>query len=1134
MPEPTKKGEQPKKPTKPGLLSQEDLDALIASDADSGPAEPAGGSDEAPRLLNQSELDELLGYEDEQETGTPAAEDPASVPDPARSDALITEEETEEGGGAGASSGESDSKSLTQEDLDALIEESMTAAFELDTGDVEPEEEEESAEGESSQTDESTSDSGLMDQAELDALFAQVSNGEDGAASQEVEKPTAAAAEAPGEDEGDDVAALLSQSELDRLLEQSGEPTEYRPEVIEGSAEEKVSVLTESELDEVLAETTNDHPISDRTLDEVLPQEEEPPEDTMEAVLPGGEEQAGYSPGAVDQSSIDSILADVTGSLDVSLDGVEESGDDVGNENLAAAAPVESGDDDLLTQDLLDSLLQEAGESPESEGQEPADLNVVTEAAPPVELPPDEPEPVPSAGPSVEEMPPAEDGLSEEAVVSAPSGKRGRFRKPLIPNPLGWIPAKERPKVAASLAIGLLAALAAFVLLYGNRERYPTSGMTASFVQQGLRSAVEEARYLVEVGQYEQADALLSGFLEAGRADPDLLADAQYLRAEARYRALPSRLSEMDMVRVQAEIERVMRDYPAHERVPEAMGWKADLYVRGDMPHAAFGVYERIIQRYPGEPELEQVYMDAAKLALELERPDKAVEYIEAQEEQFPGSSLRGKAQLMLAEALAAENKRDEAREILEQIARAQPDTRLGAQAAARLARIALDRGRNQEAINLLEDRLATAVTTDGNDEVYLMLATAYEAAGDRTRAEQVLRDLIAFFPDTTHTASAYVHLSRLLESAGQPQEAMSLAMQAAQRYPTNPEVMAHLGRIRAKGSDDFGAAQALVAADKAGARDPRLLLEAARLYREAGLTEESLQTYDDLALYYPATQQAYQGMTEYGEVLFAEGRMREAVEHMEDLAELTEATSRRLPVILALGRMYETLGFDEPMRTLYEEVARVSTEPPLLAQAAIALLRNGGLDEGIAVANRLDTERLDDGLAYRLMSEHGLALLQADPPRGMERMRRAYDLFPKQRQMKYDKALLDAYLAVGRTADARYMVRSIESHVASHPEDGGRLKEAALAWADYLYRKRDFREAADAYATATQVAHSLDPDNDWARYQHAGALLQAGDVDRSIPALRDIAEDDTEWSPYARVKLAYAEAAQRARGSGR
>jgi len=507
------------------------------------------------------------------------------------------------------------------------------------------------------------------------------------------------------------------------------------------------------------------------------------------------------------------------------------------------------------------------------------------------------------------------------------------------------------------------------------------------------------------------------------------------------------------------------------------------------------------------------------------------IEYLERLLRQFPRSPFAGEAKLTLGQALVAAGRPAEGRQLLLQIARAQPNTELGAEAYARLARVAFDAGDYAEAIDQIETRIETATTIAGNDRLYLLLARAYRELDQPRKAEAVLQELIDFYPDSDHAPEAFIELTKVLDELGRRKDAVRLASQAVRRYPNNPQVLRTHAELLALTGRIREAAESLVSAESAGAGDPRVLLDAGRYFSDVGELENAERTFERLNATYPTASEAFEGAIDLVTVFRKQGKPRKAVERLENLALVTAGTPQRLPVMIALAELYRDLGFREESAEAYAQVAGVTTEPEMIAQAAIALFEAEHWSEAFQVADRVDVGRLRDKTAYGLLLTHGQALLKVDSTRAVEKMEQAYEDYPSERTPEGDQALLEAYLATDRTGRARVLVKDLEDHVHRKPVDLPLLQKAAVTWADSLYDRGDYGGASEAYLLAMPITGVPNEQSEWARFQRAKALLKLGRFDEGIRLLDQVGAGNSRWAKAAATNADYGRLEQRLRG---
>ncbi len=1092
-------GAAQEEPEKEEELSQNDLDALIAQQTGAA-QEEAPKAEEPEQDLSQDDLDALIAQQtDAAQEEAPKAEEPEQDLSQDDLDALIAQQ-------TGAAQEEPEKEEeLSQNDLDALIAQQTGAAQE------EPEKEEE------------------LSQNDLDALIAQ----QTGAAQEEAPKAEepeqdlsqdnldaliaqqaeAAQAESPKEEQespppADD--ALLDQSALDALLSEMQSDDAEEPV----GATDDSAPLTQDSIDALLTEAHDEQPLTDNDQDALLvnsdAKEEVPLDqssiDNLMAEISGeAEEKESSTQGAeVSQDMIDALVASAAEGQDISS---------VAAENLTAAATTpEEPAADLLSQDDLDAVIEQAKIR---EKEKKAEKQRALEAA------------LATAGKKKE--PPAEEKKAEK--------KPKKPKEPKEPTVVSLFIRNHYPRLVLSTAAGLLVTLATFTTLYYNQEHVPDLQSIIAQQEDTLEIAIRRARTQIERGNYSTAAKELAKAIARAEVSPRR-DDAAYLRLEALCRAFSYVPNSPEYNDLHNEIDAVVKTAPNHPDAPEALYWKAKLYELDGVPYAAQHVYDEIMNQYTESPHFDEILMDAAKLSMELRDPLRAAEATQRLVRQYPGSPLVGEARLIRGDAYAMAGMEDDARTLFVRVAQAEPYSQLGAEALLRLGRLAFQQGRYKEAIHQLESRLETATSLQDNDEVYLMLAQAYRHAGNLERAEERLTELLQFFPESAVSPKAWIELSQVYEDMGRREDALRIAQEAAVRYAQNPNVLKNNGELLGLAGNTYAAANALVSADAAGAKDPQILLTAGRLFRALGMGERAKETFGQLRKKYAGTEQALRGSVEEAEMAYQLGELNAAVAQLKELLVATEGSVHRQPALIALANIYQDLGLHERTAELAQEIVATATEPEVLANAATALFYNGALDEAKEIAKRVDLAAVKNNTAYTLLSAQGNALLNVDPKQGLKLLEEAYLRYPDVRTPEGNHQLLEAYLAAERPAAARRMVMEMESRVREKPVETPYLIDAAITWGDYLYDKSDFRAAADAYSIAIDSAMGAErlsgqtkKDPSWAKYQRANALLELADFKGSLALYEQIAETSAPWAQEAGVKAEYARLEQRLRG---
>lgn len=900
-------------------------------------------------------------------------------------------------------------------------------------------------------------------------------------------------------------------AELERLMAQAAASPEASAEPTR-EADAALESLVESSADEdLLAGNADlDAPVVERPDQELAPVATAEQDSQVASVPDPLPEVAPVSPAApapdVSQEMIDALIA-AAGTTPEPL-----ASDDISNENLAAAATAAS-----------QSAVAAPGSAPaantpkSSPGGEADDLDHLIEEAKRR-----------ARAQQTTETP------GESAAVSARERKLPRLESPLFK-----FLSEHGARVVASLAAGILVAGATFSWLYARQVRTPDLAKLVMQRGSALEEAMDAARRMIDEGEYARAAEELAGPIEAAPAGRERT-DASFLRLEALYKAVPNNASLSRYDAVQSEIDTVLAAAPEHPRVPDALHWKALLHARGDLPFAALEAYEKLIERFPDAHGLDEILVEAARLALELGKPDKAARFADAAVQRFPTSSLYAEAKLLQGDAYAHTGQPEAARQLYTESLERSEDPAMRTEASLRLGRLAFDEGNFDSAIAQIREYLANTTTPQGNDAAYLLLAQALRKTGRDTDARGVLNDLLRFFPESKKAPLAYVELSQTLEELGERKAALQIAREGEGRYPTDPNILKNLGELLGLDGNPFSAATTLIAAEEAGAADPKVLLTAARHLRTAGILDEAERTYKRLLDTYGGSPESFLGGVELAQLYHERGNAKRALERLENIAMATEGSPQQLPALLAMAEIYEELGLTARVAQASQKAAGLTDDPQVLARAAAALIKSGGLTEGQAIVDRIDLAQVPPREAYLLLSELGTALLGVDPPRGIETMEEAYGNYPTERMAENDVTLVKAYLATERASAARRVVMDMVAAAEGKPEDAPYLLGAATAWGDYLYEQGDYRAASDAYLIADKAGAAVaspsgvekNVDYAWARYQRANALLKLNELDAALALFDEIAQGSESWAREAASKAEIARLQLRLRGT--
>ena len=702
-------------------------------------------------------------------------------------------------------------------------------------------------------------------------------------------------------------------------------------------------------------------------------------------------------------------------------------------------------------------------------------------------------------------------------------------------------------RVVASLAAGLLFALGAFVYFYANRlQSVSELALFPVGDAADLNRVLMHARELLDERKSSEAVKLLDAALTRAPERAAGIDDARYLRMEGVYQGLPETIPPSIGDDIHAQIDYLVETARSHPRAAEALYWKAKVYEREDNPIAARAEYRGILDNFGNAAVLDRVMLSLSELLLAAEHPIQAAPYLQRVIQEYPGSPRAARARLYLGDAYAAAGDSENARIVFIRLAESQANTSIGALAFERIGKLALESGDYSGAIRELESRLEMATTVEGNERIYILLGKAYRLTGDLEKARDILTELIDFFPESETTASALVELSQVMSDMDLEREAVRMAMQAVERYPENIEVLRNAGELLGESGDAIAAARALFAAHSAGANDPELLLAAGRHFKTAGIEDDAVAAFQELLELFPTSSQALEGNIEWARVLYERGDIANALERLERLTIATEGQPRRIPVLVAMAEMYRDLGLRQEVVDVYAQIAGMARAPELLAQAAIGLVREGEADAGMRVVERIDRSKLAGGTAYALMMAQAEVWLRRDAGEALEIMEEAHASYPEHRTPEGVQKLLEARLTTGQTARARALVSDLRIRAAQ----GGRadeivwLERAAIAWGDYLYGRKDYRTALEAYtialesleqeasrAAAETAGTPPSPSQFWSMYQRANSLLSLARFQESLEYYGIVAASNSVWAEEAKANAESARIEIRLRG---
>ena len=898
-------------------------------------------------------------------------------------------------------------------------------------------------------------------------------------------------------------------------------PREEAPKVVHASTPKKDVVLDEAALDSLLGaalkeENRDGTPVA-------------PPSDEGSVLLSQADIDAPLTDVNLDKPlvshDLDSVLAADAG---IRTEQARAATQEVQPEAASRGGPSPPV---MLSQDMVDALAAEADEERArlTTSPMPEDAAAKQKRAPgPLEIEETLAEPVATPRVRPAEMVSAISEEPEPVVQSQRTRPYGRLTRDVVARVL---------KTFASLSAGIVVSFLTFSYLYTHPEREaefpvavvppavttPPSPLRAPFSSPGETTVESQAP-----GEHPETPKVGT---PPGPPAPPEVGDGNYAEIASAYRQVRNQPNASGIQKLHAQINDFANAFPSHSKAVEVLQWKAALYRMEQEPYSAREVYRRILSSYADFPGFDAALAGAAEVANEVGQPREAVRFAQQLLADYPESKHVSDAQKALADAYLSTGSVSEAEDIFERIVDSEPGTVAQGGALVGLGRIAVAKGKYDDAIKRLRARISMNGPSQGIDEAVLLLAKAYHGAGQLSEAREGLNALMSSFPESRFLPAAFVELSRVLDDMGSRANALQVAQHAAEFYPSNPEVLRNKGFMLALTGQYREAAEALIMAMDLGLNDPQALLDAARYYRSGEALRESRKVYERLTTLFPRTPQAFVGTVELAELLYQDGMRREGIQRLEQLATSAKAGPQRLPVLVSLAKMYHSLGLQERAAELAKEIATGSTEPEVLAQAIAVLFDSGARDEGIALAKRIDVSKLSEKSAYTLLEKQGVSLIAVDPKKAVSALERAYTNYPKERAPDAELSLIKAYLAADDVTQAKGLMSRLVEGAGLGSADAPSLRQAAVALGDYLYDKKDFPGAAEAYGQALTGDDGKSSEGFWAKYQRANALLETGDLTTSVSLYSAVAKTSSPWSKDAAMKADYARAELRLRG---
>ncbi len=769
---------------------------------------------------------------------------------------------------------------------------------------------------------------------------------------------------------------------------------------------------------------------------------------------------------------------------------------------LIASAEVE----DVLGKDADEIILpQQKKEAPVA--PTPPDKSADTEAVPE----PEKSDAVPvieEAASPVEEppvAPPPKEVVPVTPAAPAPIAKHKKDR----PDSSKPVESKIRlnlPKIISSISVGVFTWFLVSSLLTLHRDRTPDAEILVKESNNDFSMCMQDASLLLESKLYKEAVTKLEAALKIVPSDEDEV-DALYLQVVAARNLLSVDMAEEEKNKIFDTINKFLAEAQNDPRMQEVRQVKAAVYECKGMVRAAFDTYRDSLPENGDVSQCDALLYKIAELGMELKQHDDAAGYLLWLLDQCPQSPLVRPAKLMLADAYRLTQRKNDATSLYNDLI--QEGAECSFQAYAGLGQTAMDNREYAQAIELFK-KANDKHNTKNQDLITYLMAKAYHQIGQHSNAHQLLKNYEERFFRSEHLPYALCELSQVLKDMGMQSEAQECATYAARKYPDNVDVLHNLATFYIAADKKQEAADVLQKAVRLGKPDADLLLQAAQYRLDSGAGAEARKILEELVTLFPHSSQGFEAQVQLAQILCSQGKTEEGIARLEQLADSAQGPQLLL-ILRALFTAYNEGGLFDRRAAVASHIAAITTEPAELAQAALALFDGDMTDQAVAVAQKVDLDKVDAATAYDLLSRTARTMLESDPKTAGEMLSKAIESYPDEVKPRDELNLMTVCLAT----DNVELARSLLEKMSTRSEAAGR---AAVSLADYLYDKGEFEQALDAYDTAIKAGKEADQETLWSIYQKAN-LVARSDEKQALELYDQVAKSGASCSGEAKVK---------------
>jgi tetratricopeptide (TPR) repeat protein len=690
----------------------------------------------------------------------------------------------------------------------------------------------------------------------------------------------------------------------------------------------------------------------------------------------------------------------------------------------------------------------------------------------------------------------AEEASAENGLSLATAGFDLSRLSSIVASIPDVLPSLVSGKIRFSIFAGVVAGLLVmfgFLFFDANKEEWMLKQKYPNAVNSAERRVLYSQELLQE-GEFTKAEGILRVVLE-GKAQDASRADALLLLAQAVEKKGDG---EASIVEARELYQKFLSDYPADSRASAVRLQLARNYAKTQYFQESNAELERLLDgsRTKGNEVkflIARNYYDARNVP----QAAKILKHIiQTPAQTFSDEIVSRDARLLLGRMYAEAGKAETASSSLKELIRDEPGTPHAASALRFLAQEALEHKTYPAAIDYCRQWFLESPLAGDRVEMMLLYGSARLGMGEPAQAVKAATEVVTFFPDSRAVADAFILQGNAFESLGRAEEAEGAYREAIVRFPQKTPPLKELARLKLKTSDLSEAIRLTELVCRLDPHDDPARVELAKLYWENGENVKALELLEDFTRHHRLSPEIGNAFLLLAQVQ-ADMNLFDAAHETLDLLLAVGTTTIEQPAVFERqGDLFMQAGLHADALAAYRTAQENGGKwPHLSLKIAEAVFAAGRAEEALQEASAIDETSLEPGERYNFYNLQARAYIkQGDFQSARRLIHKAVSLKTGRENFAVLALLMQTNLALKDEGEAARIFdvtrKLIMAEKSEAPLDA---RQIAVDWADYLYKEREYRDAAEAYSLI-RLPQFTPSDSAWALCQQGNCYYQLGE----------------------------------------